>query len=150
VEPATFDEARRLLDLAACDFEPAFMLEQLERIFNEHHCIRPTLLRADSEAPPPANYIRKFASLDSAYQKVFQAALDRVRAEVESMLREMVDHVESYDDFLVVNGKFTVLIQPSVPVPHGYQRYWYFRPDARGAVDITLGVPISDKATSFL
>jgi DNA invertase Pin-like site-specific DNA recombinase len=29
VEPATFDEARRLLDLAASDFEPAFMLEQL-------------------------------------------------------------------------------------------------------------------------
>lgn len=45
--------------------------------------------------------------------------------------------------FLIVNGKFTVLIQPSVPVPHGYSQYWYFRPDLRDVVDITLGVPVS-------
>jgi len=51
--------------------------------------------------------------------------------------------VESYDDFLVLNRRFTVLIQPSVPVPHGYSQYWYFRPDVRGVVDITLGVPVS-------
>ncbi len=43
----------------------------------------------------------------------------------------------------MVNGKFTVLIQPSVPVPYGYSQYWYFRPDFRGVVDITLGVPVS-------
>ena len=66
-----------------------------------------------------------------------------MRTEVESSLRNAVGDVENYDDFLVVNRKFTVLIQPSVPVPHGYNQYWYFRPDARGVVDITLGVPVS-------
>ena len=30
-----------------------------------------------------------------------------------------------------------------MPVQHGYSQYWYFRPDLRGAVDITLGVPVS-------
>ena len=59
------------------------------------------------------------------------------------MLRRLVEDVEGYQDFLVVNRKFTVLIQPSVPVPHGYNQYWYFRPDVRGTVDITLGVPVS-------
>ena len=48
-----------------------------------------------------------------------------------------------YEDFLVVNRKFTVLVQPSVPVLHGYNQYWYLRPDARGIIDITLGVLIS-------
>lgn len=67
----------------------------------------------------------------------------RGATEVESLLRGLVQSVESYDNFLVVNRKFTVLIQPSVPVPHGYNQYWYFRPDSRGAVDITLGVPLS-------
>ena len=71
-----------------------------------------------------------------------------VRTEVESLLRDLVGEVESYDDFLVVNHKFTVLIQPSVPVPHGYTNYWYFLPDARGMVDITLGVPVSSSKGS--
>jgi hypothetical protein len=30
-----------------------------------------------------------------------------------------------------------------VPVSRGYGQYWYFRPDLRGVVDITLGVPVS-------
>jgi hypothetical protein len=81
--------------------------------------------------------------LDAAYQQVFRDALQQVRQEVESQLRSLVQDVESYDDFLVLNQRFTVLIQPSVPVPHGYTQYWYFRPDMRGVVDITLGVPVS-------
>ena len=66
-----------------------------------------------------------------------------VRTEVESSLRALVHEVEAYDDFLVLNRRLTVLIQPSVPVPHGFSQYWYFRPDGRGVVDITLGVPVS-------
>ena len=30
-----------------------------------------------------------------------------------------------------------------MPVPYGYGQYWYFRPDLREVVDITLGVPVS-------
>ena len=75
--------------------------------------------------------------------KCSRFALQQVKERVEAELRNLVEEVESYDDFLVLNRRFTVLIQPSVPVPHGYSQYWYFRPDVRGVVDITLGVPVS-------
>ena len=43
-----------------------------------------------------------------------------------------------------MNDTFTLLIQPSVPVPNGYQAFWAFRPDPRNEIDITLGVPLSN------
>jgi hypothetical protein len=119
------------------------MLEQLTRLFLEHGYFRPSLVCADSVAPSPSTYVKRFTSLDAAYQQVFRVTLTSVRTEVESLVRGLVQQVETYDDFLVVNRKFTVLIQPSVPIPHGYNQYWYFRPDVRGMVDITLGVPVS-------
>ena len=143
VERTIFDEAQRILTQAALKYTPEFMLEQLRRVLEEHEFLRPALLRADAAAPAPSTYARHFASLDAAYQQVFRFALDQVKQDVESQLRDVVQDVESYDDFLVLNGRFTVVIQPSVPVPHGYTQYWYFRPDMRGVVDITLGVPVS-------
>ncbi len=143
VEPSVFDSAQRLLMQAALRYTPEFMLEQLKRVLEEHEFFRPTFLRADPSSPAPSTYAKRFKSLDAAYQQVFRSALQQVREEVESQLRSLVEDVESYDDFLVLNRRFTVLIQPSVPVPHGYTQYWYFRPDMRGVVDITLGVPVS-------
>jgi DNA invertase Pin-like site-specific DNA recombinase len=143
VERPVFDEAQRLVTQAALRYTPEYMLEQLRRVLDEHELVRPGLLRADPVAPAAATYAKHFASLDSAYQQVFRHALQQVKQEVEAQLRGLVQGVESYDDFLVVNGRFTVLIQPSVPVPHGYTQYWYFRPDTRAVVDITLGVPVS-------
>ena len=143
VEQEEFDKAQRILTQAALRYTPEFMLEQLKRVLKEHEFVRPALLRADALAPSPSTYAKRFTSLDSAYQQVFRHALQQVKQEVESQLRSLVPQVESYDDFLVLNGRFTVLIQPSVPVPHGYTHYWYFRPDVRGVVDITLGVPVS-------
>jgi hypothetical protein len=143
IGPTTFNEAQRLLAQAAIRYTPEFMLAQLERLLHEHSLLRPSLIRVNSEAPSPSTYAKHFLSLDAAYQQVFRIALAEVRTEVESMLRGVVPDVEAYDDFLVLNRKFTVLIQPSVPVSHGYNQYWYFRPDVRGTVDITLGVPVS-------
>jgi len=143
VEQDEFDKAQRILTQAVLRYTPEFMLEQLKRVLKEHEFMRPALLRADTLAPSPSTYAKRFTSLDAAYQQVFRHALQQVKQEVESQLRSLVPQVESYDDFLVLNGRFTVLIQPSVPVPHGYTHYWYFRPDVRGVVDITLGVPVS-------
>jgi DNA invertase Pin-like site-specific DNA recombinase len=143
VERKIFDQAQGVLAQAALRYTPPFMLEQLASLFAKHDFIRPSLLRADSAAPSPSTYVKHFVSLDAAYQQVFDIARMRVRAEVESLLRGTVQQVENYDDFLLVNRKFTVLIQPSVPVQYGYNQYWYFRPDKRGMVDITLGVPVS-------
>jgi DNA invertase Pin-like site-specific DNA recombinase len=143
VEPPIFDQAQAILAQAAQRYSPEVMLGHLERLHREHGFLRASLLSADEEAPSASTYAKHFASLDAAYQQVFRTAVRDVRTEVESLLRGLVGEVETYDDFLVVNRKFTVLIQPSVPVPHGYNQYWYFRPDARGIVDITLGVPVS-------
>jgi DNA invertase Pin-like site-specific DNA recombinase len=143
VDQKMFAQAQRVLAQAALRYTSQFMLEQLARLLQKHHFLRPSMVTADSNAPSPSTYAKHFASMDAAYQQVFDMALTRVRAEVESLLRGLVQKVENHDDFLVVNRKFTVLIQPSVPVQHGYNQYWYFRPDKRGMVDITLGVPVS-------
>jgi DNA invertase Pin-like site-specific DNA recombinase len=144
VERPIFDEAQRIMTQAALRYTPEFMLEQLRRVLEAHDYFRPALLTADAVAPAPSTYAKHFASLDAAYQQVFKVALHQVKQDVESQLREGIEDVESYDDFLVLNGRFTVLIQPSVPIPHGYTQYWYFRPDMRSVVDITLGVPVTD------
>jgi DNA invertase Pin-like site-specific DNA recombinase len=143
VEPMIFDRAQAIMAQAAQRYSPATMLGHLERLHQEHGFLRKSFLRSDDEAPSASTYATHFASLDAAYQQVFRNAVREVRTEVESLLRRLVEEVEAYEDFLVVNRKFTVLIQPSVPVPHGYSQYWYFRPDARRIVDITLGVPVS-------
>ena len=140
VEPAAFSRAQEIMAEVALRYTPEVMLQHLERLHREHGFLRPSLLRADEEAPAAATYAAHFASLDAAYQQVFRAAVRGVRTNVESLLRGLVEDVEAYEDFLVVNRKFTVLVQPSVPVLRGYSQYWYFRPDARGLVDITLGV----------
>ena len=49
-----------------------------------------------------------------------------------------------YADFLVLDQKLTVSVQPAVPIPSGYSAYWPLRPDARHVIDITLGVLLSD------
>jgi DNA invertase Pin-like site-specific DNA recombinase len=143
VEPLVFDQAQAIIAQAARRYSPAIMLEHLERLHRKHGFLRASLLRADEELPSVSTYATRFSSLDAAYQQVFRTAVRDVRAEVESLLRCSIEQVETYEDFLVVNRKFTVLIQPSVPVPHGYNQYWYFRPDVRAIVDITLGVPVS-------
>jgi DNA invertase Pin-like site-specific DNA recombinase len=143
VDHAIFDRAQSILAQAALRYGSEFMVAQLERLLGEHEFIRPSLLQADSVAPSAGTYAKRFGSLDAAYQQAYRLVLSQVRTEVESLLRTLVKDVESYDDFLVVNGKFTVLVQPSMPVPHGYSQYWYFRPDTRVTVDITLGVPVS-------
>ena len=143
VEQFIFDHAQAILAQAKLRYTPEVMLEHLDRLHREHGFLRPSLLWADAAAPSASTYAKHFTSLDAAYQQVFRTAVGAVRTEVESLLRGLVEEVECYDDFLVVNRKFTVLIQPSVPVPHGYTNYWYFLPDARGMVDITLGVPVS-------
>jgi DNA invertase Pin-like site-specific DNA recombinase len=143
VDQGDFDRAQSVIAQAALRYAPETMLLHLERVYREHGFLRPSLLNADNSVPSPSTYASKFRSLDAAYQRLFRDAANDIRAQVEQLLRGVVEQVESYDDFLVVNGKFTVLIQPSVPVPFGYSQYWYFRPDLRSAIDITLGVPVS-------
>ena len=92
----------------------------------------------------PSTYVKQFGSLNLAYQTLFADTHDRTRDHVLQRLEALALHVEPYEDFLVVDRKLTVLVQPSVPMPYGFGAYWYFRPDHREVIDITLGVPLSD------
>lgn len=143
VAPEVFEQAQFIFAQAALRYTPEVMLGHLERLHQEFGFLRPALLRADEAAPSAATYAKRFTSLDAAYQRVFQDTISEVSHQVESALRGQVDRIERYQDFLVINRRFTVLVQPSVPVPHGYRQYWYFRPDLRHMIDITLGVPVS-------
>lgn len=143
VDPEVFEQAQFIFAQAALRFSPEVMIAHLERIHQEFGFVRPALLRADKAAPSASTYAKHFRSLDAAYQDVFRTTVNEVAQEVETKLRGQVEQIERYEDFLVINRRFTVLIQPSVPVSHGYRQYWYFRPDVRSMIDITLGVPIS-------
>jgi DNA invertase Pin-like site-specific DNA recombinase len=132
-----FEERRRRYD-------PVRMLERLKHIFKVHGMVKGNLVSADAEAPGVGSYCSRFKSLDMAFQRTFEDALKQTKVTVVSQLREIAKEVEEYDNFIVVNKSFTVLIQPSVPVPYGYCAYWAFRPDRRPVVDITLGVPVSN------
>jgi len=143
VDPDLFQQAQFIFAQAALQYTPEVMISHLERIHREFGFVRASLLRADEESPSASTYAKHFKSLDSAYQRVFSSTLVEITQGVETTLRDQVDQIERYDDFLVINRSFTVLVQPSVPIPYGYHQYWYFRPDLRSTIDITLGVPVS-------
>lgn len=151
VDPEVFEQAQFIFAQAALRFTPEVMINHLERLHRTHGFVRPGMLSADTDSPSASTYGKHFASLDAAYQRVFHPTIRKVNEEVEDLLRGKVKHVERYEDFLVINQQFTVLVQPSVPVCHGYSQYWYFRPDLRNMIDITLGVPVSGtNATQIL
>ena len=69
---------------------------------------------------------------------------DRARQLVHEQICQHVPEVLPYSDFLVLDQKLALSIQPAVPIPRGYAAYWPVRPDARHVIDITLGVLLSD------
>ena len=120
------------------------MILRLQALYDKYNLITSRLIRFEKECPAPATYASKFGGLSGAFQAMFADVLERIRNDVFHAISQEVRLVDEYDDFIVINRDFTVLIQPSVPVPDGYGMFWAFRPDQRPTVDITLGVPLSD------
>ena len=75
---------------------------------------------------------------------MFADQRDRVRQEVQQRICEKVPEVMTHSDFLVLDKKLTISIQPAVPIPHGYTAYWPVRRDERQVIDITLGVLLGE------
>jgi len=143
VAEEVFARAQAILEQRGGKYTPDHMIERLRQILGNHGMIRSSLVRADDESPSLSTFAKRFSSLDAACQRVFQGVLDEVRAEVEARLREITPQVEAYEDFLVINRRFTVLVRPTMPMQHGYIEYWFLQPDSRDVVDITLGVPVA-------
>jgi DNA invertase Pin-like site-specific DNA recombinase len=144
ISPELFREAQAIFEQRKHVLTSEELLARMRRLYDRYALITARLLRFDPETPSPSTYIKHFGSLNGAFQQLHAAALDSVRGRVTEEILRVGPTVEPYEDFLVVNRSFTVLVQPSVPVPNGYESCWVFEPDRRPAVDITLGVPVDD------
>jgi DNA invertase Pin-like site-specific DNA recombinase len=139
-----FEAAQRIIEGRKRRYSREQMLERLRRLYERYNVVTSRLVRFDDDCPSPATYAKRFGGLTGAFQAMFGDVLARIRDDVFQMISREARLIDEHDDFIVINQDFTVLIQPSVPVPDGYGAFWAFRPDHRSVVDITLGVPLSD------
>ncbi|MEQ8785081.1 MAG: recombinase family protein [Pirellulaceae bacterium] len=139
-----FEQAQQILERRKQKYDPDYMLRQLNALYQQHGLFRSSLLRLDDRTPSAGSYARHFGSLDFAFQQLFNTERDRARELVHDRIREHVPDVLPYADFLVLDQKLTLSVQPAVPIPHGYAAYWPFCRDARQVIDITLGVLLSN------
>jgi DNA invertase Pin-like site-specific DNA recombinase len=138
--------AQEILEKRKQRYDPDYMLRTLEGLYQSHGLLSPGLLRLSDDCPSPGSYQRQFGSLDAAFQKLFDGERGKARDHVHEQIRSHVPETLAYSDFLVLDQKLTVSIQPAVPVPHGYDSYWPIRRDPRRVIDMTLGVLLSEPA----
>ncbi len=139
-----FERAQQILERRKQKYDPDYMLRQLNSLYTKHELIRSSLLRLDEESPTAGTFARHFGSLDFAFQQLFTDERDRARQMVHDRICEHIPEVLAYSDFLVLDQKLTLSVQPAVPVASGYDSYWPFRRDERQVIDITLGVVLSE------
>jgi hypothetical protein len=139
-------QAQEILEKRKQRYDPDYMLRMLDMLYQTHGMIRPGLLRTKAELPSAGGYSREFGSLDAAFQNLFNGERTKARDAVHEQIRSYVPETLAYSDFLVLDQKLTVSIQPAVPIPHGYETYWPLRRDTRPVIDMTLGVLLSEPA----
>ena len=144
IEPAAFAKAQEIFAERARFYTPDYMLEKLGTLFHSHGFVRPSLIQAMPDMPSLSIYLKHFGSMDAAFQRLFNEIRTEVGSQVSEHIGALVDQVVVYEDFLVIDQKLTILVQPSVPMPYGLDMYWFFRPDRREVIDITLGVPLAE------
>ena len=143
VAPQLFQRAQNVLRNRRRRFDRDRMLCSLRALYEKYHLITSRMLRSERDCPSPGLYAHKFGGLTGAFQAIFADTLSRIKQTVVDAIGQTAQSVETYEDFIVVNQQFTVLVQPSMPVAAGYSMFWAFRPDHRPVIDITLGVPLS-------
>jgi hypothetical protein len=122
--------AQEILEKRKQRYDPDYMLRMLDTLYRSHGMIRPGLLRLSEDLPTVGGYSREFGSLDSAFQKLFDGERGKARDAVHEQIRSHVPETLAYSDFLVLDQKLTVSIQPAVPYPTDTSR---IGPSARHA-----------------
>lgn len=143
VPPELFERAQEILVGRKRRHTQEQMLLRLKALYEKYGIVTSRLIRFDKECPSANAYAVKFGGLRGAFQAMFSDVRQRVRDEVFQAISAEARLVDEYDDFVVVNQNFSIVIQPSVPISAGYGTFWAFRPDHRPVVDITLGVALS-------
>ena len=144
IKRETYDKAQAIFAERTYIMTRENMLLRLKALYEDYGFIKDSLIRADPKSPSLFTYRRTFGSMDSAFLAVFKEVLHGIRLNVREQLQGLGGRLDEHENFLILNGCLTVLIQPSVPVPNGCRTYWSFQPDRRPEVDITLGVPLSN------
>jgi DNA invertase Pin-like site-specific DNA recombinase len=139
-----FLQAQEMLAQRQLKYDPQHMLEQLAALYKQHDLLHSALFHMNDQMPAASTYAGRFGSLDQAFQQLYREQRDRARQLVHEQIRQHVPEVLTYADFLVLDQKLTVSIQPAVPMLSGYTEYWPFSPDDRQVIDITLGVLLAD------
>lgn len=144
VNPSLYEQARQIMESRKRRINPEQMLTRLRELYSEYGILTSKIVQIDPQCASPGSFSKCFGTMNGAFQSMFSNVVSRIKNEVFNAICEQVRIVDEYDNFLVVNGDFTVLIQPCMPMPSGYGEYWQFLPDQRPVVDITLGVPLSE------
>ena len=124
-------------------FSSEDMIERLRGILDRYGTVRGSLLAATPGMVSASTYASRFGSMDRAYQGIFDPIIRERRAQIVEDIRRTAASIESCDDFFVVDNYFSLAIQPTMPMPVGYEAAWTFHPDQRAEVDMTIGVPLS-------
>jgi len=148
IERSVFDDAQAILVKArvehAMKYSEADMVERLRGIYGRYGTVRSSLIAHESGMVSAGTYAHRFGGLSGAYQRLFGSVIASRRSEVAGILKTAVPDAVECDDFLVLRDYVSVLIQPVVPFPLGYEASWSFVADNRPEVDITLGVLLSN------
>jgi DNA invertase Pin-like site-specific DNA recombinase len=148
IDRKLFDQAQAIFEEQQKEYQRKHsvedMVSRLKSLYEKYGLITYNQIAVRKDMLPPGAYTRKFHSLGMAFQEMFPEILFRTTRNVEKMLRATADTVERFGDYYVLNDTLSVLVQPSLPVPFGYDAYWAFRPDPRIEIDITLGVPLAN------
>jgi DNA invertase Pin-like site-specific DNA recombinase len=125
------------------------MIFKLKKVYDKYGFVTTHQISVRDDMLSPSAYINRFHSLGMAFQRMYPEVLNRTRKSVFRMLSARAKTIEEFNDYYILNDSFSVLVQPSVPVPFGYNAFWAFRPDPRIEIDITLGVPLSSTSQNY-
>lgn len=145
VSPEVFELARRRFNERKRRFSPEEMVAKLRELEAKYNMVSSKIIASDDKGPRPGSVSREFGGMRGAYQALHSEVVERARNDIFAALADSVRIISEHNDFVIINNDFTVIIQPRIAMPRGYGVAWYFKPDLRPVVDITLGVPLSDE-----
>jgi DNA invertase Pin-like site-specific DNA recombinase len=148
VDKEAFYRAQKIMDRQEDQRKQLYsrddMLSKLGDLYQRYGVIRAKQITARKDMVSVHTYRKEFRSLDMAYQNMFLEVIQKTKDSIIAHLSSQVSKVEEFQDYIVLNDCFSILIQPSVPAPYGYGAYWSFHLDPRIEIDVTLGVPLSN------
>lgn len=145
IPPEVFARVQERLSERRRHVSEAQIWERLKLLHAQYGFLTQSLIAADADLPCFSTVARNCGGITGALYRLYAEVQARARAAVEAKITELKGKVEAHQDFLVINDRFTVLIQPAIPALGFESPSWLFRPDHRPAVDVTLGVPLADQ-----